>query len=324
MRIVVTGASGRLGRSVTQVLRDAGHRVLSVDRAIAPGEEGEAVDLTDAAATGDVFNRFRPEAVVHLAAIAVPFSAPERTIFTANTGMAFTVIEAAVSAGATRVLVASSPTVLGYGGADWAPARLPLDELEPPHPTNAYSLSKVCVEDTVAMFTRSTPGVRLASFRPCYVIAPDEWAGTPTQQGHTMLERLERPELAAVSLFNYLDGRDAGEFVDAWLRADDAPSGACYFVSAPDALALKPLAELLPRFHPGTTGLADALQGDAPAFSSAAAARDLGWVPRRTWRTELAPDALAQLGASAPEPSSLAASAPVPSLANLESERSAS
>ena len=101
MRIALTGASGRLGRSVTAVLREAGHRVLSIDRTLLPGDEGEAVDLTDAAVTADVFGRFEPDAVVHLAAIAVPFSAPERTIFTTNTGMAYTVIEAAVAAGAT-------------------------------------------------------------------------------------------------------------------------------------------------------------------------------------------------------------------------------
>ena len=164
---------------------------------------------------------------------------------------------------------------------------------------NAYALSKVCVEDTVEMFARTNPDVRLASFRPCYVIAPDEWAGTPTQQGHTIIERLERPEFAAVSLFNYLDGRDAGEFVDAWLRADGAPSGARYFVSAPDALAIRPLSELLPAFHPGTAPLAEALRGADPAFTSDAAFRDLGWTARRSWRTELPADAVARLEASA-------------------------
>ena len=300
MRVAVTGASGRLGRAVVDVLVAAGHEVHRLDRA--PGEEITQIDLTDAEATADLLRGIAPQALVHLAAIAVPFSAPERDIFTVNTGMAFTAIEAAVPAGVTRILVASSPTVLGYGSPDWTPERLPLDESAPTAPANAYALSKVCVEETVAAFARSAPSVRLASFRPCYVITPEEWGGAPTQQGHTVLDRLQDPALAAVSLFNYVDARDVGVFIDAWLAADAAPSGARYFVGAADALAVDPLDELLPRFHPGTRAAAPALRGTSSAFDNTAATRDTGWVPRRSWRTELHPDALAALAAFDPCP----------------------
>lgn len=297
MRIAVTGASGRLGRSVVGVLRSIGHDVYALDRVLPDGETGAAVDLTDADAARAVLQGIAPDAVVHLAAIAVPFSAPEREIFTTNTAMAFGVIEAAVSAGAAHVLVASSPTVLGYGTPGWAPTRLPLDETVPPAPANAYALSKVCLEEMVASFARSTPSVRFASFRPCFVIAPEEWDGAPTQQGHTVIERLQNPALAAVALFNYVDARDAGEFIHAWLVATDAPTGARYFVGARDALAVRPLDELMPLFHPGSTGVAHALAGTAPAFDSTAATRDTGWIARRSWRTELSPDTVAALAA---------------------------
>lgn len=296
MRIAVTGASGRLGRSVVEVLAAAGHEVHGLDRA--SGDGVTPVDLTDLSATADALATIAPQALVHLAAIAVPFSAPEREIFTVNTSMAFTVIEAAVAAGVGHVLVASSPTVLGYGAPGWAPDRLPFDESAPCAPANAYALSKVCVEETVAAFARSTPAIRFASFRPCYVITPEEWNGAPTQQGHTVLDRLQDPALAAVSLFNYVDARDVGEFVDAWLVAETSPSGARYFVGADDALATRPLDELLPLFHPGARDAARALAGTASAFDTSAATRDTGWAPRRSWRTELHPDARAALAAS--------------------------
>lgn len=285
MRVVVTGAAGRLGRSVREVLVSHGHDVVPVDRTATDG--GVVVDLTDVEATRAAFASLAPDAVVHLAAIAVPFSAPEHVIFSVNTGMAFTVIEAAVAAGATRVLTASSPTVFGYGTPGWLPERLPLDETCRPKPANAYALSKVVVEETVASFARSVPSTRFAAFRPCYVIAPEEWEGAMTQQGHTIADRLRHPEYAAVSLFNYVDARDAGEFVEAWLAADAAPSGAAYLVGAADALATEPLADLLPRFHPTLTDLAAGLTGTAPAFDTSAATRDTGWVARRSWRTEL-------------------------------------
>jgi nucleoside-diphosphate-sugar epimerase len=267
------------------VLSAHGHDVVAVDREQLDG--GIVLDLTDRAATHAAFAEIAPDAVVHLAAIAVPFSAPEHVIFAVNTGMAFTVTEAAVAAGATRVLAASSPTVFGYGTPGWLPERLPLDETCRPRPANAYALSKVCVEETIAAFARSTPAVRFGAFRPCYVVAPEEWAGTPTQQGHSIADRLRTPEYAAVSLFNYVDARDAGEFVEAWLTADAAPSGACYLVGAADALATESLADLLPQYHPALTELAESLTGTAPAFDTSAATRDTGWVPRRSWRTEL-------------------------------------
>lgn len=295
--VVVTGGAGRLGRSVVDALLAGGDRVTSVDRSpgpAEPGREGLATvehDLVDGPATGELFRTLAPDAVVHLAAIAVPFSAPEQRIYAVNTQMAHSVLEAARLAGADRCLLASSPTVIGYGAPrGWTPTHLPLDEEHPLAPWNAYALSKVAVEDLVAMTVRAHgDAFRVGAFRPCYVISPDEWAGAPTQQGHTLHERLADPSLAAVALFNYVDARDAAEFVHRWLdRAGEIDNGEVFFVGAADALATAPLAELLPATVPGTAGLAGALTGSAPAFSVEKARRLLGWEPRRSWRTELA------------------------------------
>ena len=77
MRIVVTGGAGRLGRSLVAGLAERGHDVLSLDRAVsaAPqlaGAEQRAVDLTDADATASALHEAKADAVIHLAAIAVP------------------------------------------------------------------------------------------------------------------------------------------------------------------------------------------------------------------------------------------------------------
>lgn len=299
MHIAVTGGSGRLGRSVVSGLREAGHRVTSIDRSESQHPGDVSADLTDPSRAAEVLEELRPDAVVHLAAIAVPFTAPERTIFDVNTGMGFSVLEAAVSAGVTRILVASSPTVLGYGRPGWHPGRLPLDEQIDPQPYHAYALSKVVLERMVATFALAHAEVRLASFRPCYVIAPEEWRGAPTQQGHTIEERLARPELAAVSLFNYLDARDAADFVLAWLKADTAPSGKCYFVGAADAMAVAQPAQLLEQYLPEVADLSDELNGHSSLFSIAAAQRDLDWSPLRSWRNQLPAETLERLTAAA-------------------------
>ena len=299
MRIIVTGGSGRLGRSVVDGLLAHGHDVLSLDRGSGrdlPGRHA-VLDLADSPAVTALFAAEAPDAVVHLAAIAVPFSAPERDILTTNTSLTWTVLEAAVAAGTRRVLVSSSPTVMGYGVPGWSPASLPFDESHPVAPWNAYNLSKVVMEQTVAAFVRAHgTTTRFGVFRPCFVISPEEWRGAPTQQGHTVQERLADPALAAVSLFNYVDSRDAADFVGAWLdHAETVPNGSCFFVGAGDALATAPIAELAPRYAPAAASAAAALTGTRPAFSTARAAELLGWVPQRSWRTELPAEVLAAL-----------------------------
>lgn len=294
-RIIVTGGAGRLGRSLVAGLAAAGHELISLDRSISDAAEltditQVAVDLTDPDAAARAVAEARADALIHLAAIAVPFSAPEDVILRTNAALALNTIGAGVAAGIPKIVTASSPTVLGYGApAGWLPDRFPLDEDTAPKPWNAYALSKHLAEQTVAMFARQTgDATRFAAFRPCYVIAPEEWRGALTQQGHTVEARLADPALSAPALFNYVDARDVATFIDTLLDAlPGIPNAEVFFVGADDALAREPLADLMPRFVPGTEELASALTGTAPAFSNAKARRLLGWRPAHSWRGEL-------------------------------------
>jgi UDP-glucose 4-epimerase len=294
-RIAVTGGAGRLGRSLVAGLTAAGHELVSLDRAGSDagelqGIEQIAVDLTDTDAATRAIAGARADALIRLAAIAVPFSAPEDVILRTNATLALNVLSGGVAAGIPKIVTASSPTVLGYGApTGWLPDRFPLDEQTTPKPWNAYALSKHLAEQTISMLARQTGDVtRFAAFRPCYVIAPEEWQGAPTQQGHTVAERLADPALSAPALFNYVDARDVATFVDTLLLAlPEIPNAEVFFVGADDALARRPLAELLPQFVPGTETLAAGLTGTAPAFSNAKARGVLGWRPAHTWRGEL-------------------------------------
>lgn len=294
-RIIVTGGVGRLGRSLVAGLAGAGHEIISLDRAVSDAAELEGVeqvvvDLQEADAAAAAIAGARADALIHLAAIAVPFSAPEDVILRTNATLALNVMSAGVAAGVGKIVTASSPTAIGYGApAGWLPDRFPLDENTTPKPWNAYGLSKHLAEQTIAMLARQTgDATRFAAFRPCYVIAPEEWAGAPTQQGHTVRERLADPALAAPALFNYVDARDVATFIDVLLTAlPDIPNAETFFVGADDALATRPLSELLPQFVPGSEELAAGLTGDAPAFSNAKARGMLGWAPAHRWSTEL-------------------------------------
>lgn len=302
-RIIVTGGSGRLGRSVVQALADAGHEVVSIDRVASGLPVRElAVDLMDPAGTAAAFSEVRPDAVVHLAAVAVPGALPDPEMFEVNTRLAWNVVEACLASSASALLVASSPTVIGYGAPGWTPSYLPLDEDHPREPWNGYAVSKVAVEEIIRMAARRHGDrMRFGLFRPCYVIAPEEWEGAVTQQGHTVAERIADPALSAVALFNYLDARDAADFVRTWIeRCDQAPNGEVFFVTAPDALVDLPTAEAVAALVPGAAAAAASLTGSDAVFSGRRAAELLGWRARRTWRTELAAPVEAAAAEAAP------------------------
>ena len=82
--IVVTGAAGRLGRRVVQMLADQGREVLATDQAEADDLPAEFVrcDLGDAEAVHGVLQG--AEAVVHMGAIPGPSRAEPRVIFENN------------------------------------------------------------------------------------------------------------------------------------------------------------------------------------------------------------------------------------------------
>lgn len=291
MRVLVTGGSGRLGRSVVACLAARGHQVTSADTAPAvhpDGVQAVVADLLEEAELERAFTRARPEAVVHLAGIAVPFARPDVETLQVNTGLAWAVLSAAIAHGAHSAVAASSPTVYGYNTPSWAPRYLPLDEAHPVAPWHAYGLSKAVIEETVRALARTGAACVLSSVRPGYVVAPEEWRGAPTQLGHTMAQRLADPSLAATSLFNYVDARDAAElFALVVENPDKIVSGQVFNAMAPDPLATGPVHTLLPQHHPATAPVAAALADGRAVFSSHAARAALGWTATRTWRDHL-------------------------------------
>jgi nucleoside-diphosphate-sugar epimerase len=292
MRVVVTGGSGRLGRSVVRELVEHGHTVLNADQLPTndnPADRFMPVDLLELGQVYGAMQAIAAEAVVHLAAHPRPRFLPEEVTFRNNTLATFNVFQAALNCGVRRVVYAGSPNVLGYGLPGWLPRYLPIDEAHPMFPWHAYHLSKVFGEQMGEAFHRQSGG-RLKAFtvRPCFVVSPAEWTGeAPAQDGGRVHDRLDDPSKAGASLFNYVDARDAAQLFRLVLENEDLPSGELFYAGAADALARAPLVELIPRFYPGTEALAKDLTGTRPAFSVEKAYRLLGYEPRFSWRTEL-------------------------------------
>ena len=170
MRILVTGARGKVGSATVAALLDAGHDVTALDLG-APVFEARRprralayiqADLTDA---GDAFAAVRGhDAVIHAAALPEPTRNPPHAVFQNNLMATFNVIEAAVRFGVPRLVNVSSETVPGFFFPErpFLPDYAPVDEEHPIRPQDPYATAKHFGEQLMdAAMRRSDLGGRL-------------------------------------------------------------------------------------------------------------------------------------------------------------------
>jgi UDP-glucose 4-epimerase len=173
-KVAITGGSGRLGRAVVARLEGVCERLV-VDRVPPPAAvDHTAADVTDHAALKAAFAGC--DAVVHLAAIPNPRTAPADVTFRTNVEGTFTALQAAEDAGVRRVVLASSDSVVGfhYNPPDWRPLYLPIDEAHPLRPTEFYSLSKR-VGETIAESFAAHGRLEVVVIRPTHIVFPPEY-----------------------------------------------------------------------------------------------------------------------------------------------------
>ena len=278
MRIVVTGGVGLIGSYLVRELAGRQHEVTVFDR-VRPGElpAGVTYKIGDHENLGEVYDVLRGhDAVVHLSAIPAIYNHPSPTVFRTNVLGTYHVAEAAGRLGLRKMVSASSINALGIGMAErrMPPLQLPVDETHPLRPQDAYSLSKVVDEQTLAALHRRT-GLRTIAIRPPRVVWPERYAD--------LIGRLDDPGHQHRTMWSYVDVRDLAVAFCLAVESKTVEQDA-FFITADDAFAREPLCELLPRFYPGTEELAKGLTGSSPAVVSTKAKRLLGFQPRWSWR----------------------------------------
>src|SRR3954470_4694114 len=198
MRIVVTGGTGKGGRWVVRDLREHGHDVVNADLVPdgAPNYEFIRTDLTDLGQVHDVVAG--ADAIVHFSAIPAPGLRPEGETFRINTVSTWNVFHAAVRAGVSRVVWASSETVLGLP-FDRPPDFAPIDETITPRPESSYALSKLVGETLAAQLNRRF-GVPFVGLRISNIMEPADYARFPSWQDDARVRKW--------NLWGYVDARD--------------------------------------------------------------------------------------------------------------------
>jgi nucleoside-diphosphate-sugar epimerase len=237
VRVLVTGASGFLGRATAAAVRDAGHEVRTFQRR--PSGVDGVTDvlgtMTDAAgverAVADV------DAVVHLAA-KVSLAGDPADFVRVNVDGTRTLVDAARAAGVARFVAVSSPSVAHTGssltGTDAAPA-------EPERARGDYARTKAAAE--LLALAADAPDFAVVAVRPHLV-----WGPGDTQLVGRIVERARAGRLplldsgAALIDTLYVDNAAAAMVAALDHAADPAVHGNAYVVTNGEP---RPVAELL-------------------------------------------------------------------------------
>jgi len=173
-RILVTGGAGFIGVHTVGRLVADGATVLVVDdrrhacgEALPPNVEVEAADL-NSPATAQAVARFKPDAILHLAAQGGVSRSVRDPAGDALVNVLGTValLKASADAGCRRFVFASSGGAI-YGRA----ARLPTPERTVAKPLSPYGAAKLAAEGYLGMFAR-TFGLRTLALRYSNVYGP--------------------------------------------------------------------------------------------------------------------------------------------------------
>ncbi len=297
-RIGITGAGGFVGGWLRRHLEAAGGEAIE----IVPLLEREAGgDIRDREAVMDAVAAARPDAVVHLAAIALPAqarSAPDEAwqvnlIGTLNVAQA--VLEHAPDA-----LFVHAGSAEVYGDS-FVGAAGPLDEDAALLPRTVYAATKAAADIMIGQMARD--GLRAVRFRAFNHTGPGqaaEYVASAFARQIALIERGLRPPVMKVGNLeverDFLDVRDIVAAYAAVLarRAAEGATGRALNLASGRPIAVGKLLETLLRLSDATVevevDLALLRPDDLPTISGDArrAAELLGWCPAIPLETTLA------------------------------------
>jgi nucleoside-diphosphate-sugar epimerase len=285
MRVLLTGSLGKVGRSTSDALVAAGHRVTGVDVARPEFERPEPgapryvqADLTNA---GDAYAVVRGhDAVIHAAAIPEPTRNPPHTVFANNLMSTFNVLEAAVRWQVPRFVNISSETVPGFffPERDFEPDYVPVDEDHPVRPQDPYALAKHFGEQLM------DAAVRRSDIR-CITIRPS-WVQTPDNYERNLGPMVRDPNELSASLWSYIDADDLADAIVLAVQSD-LPGHEVFYIASPDNVGGRDFAAAVREHYGDRIELRSLSRPDASGISIAKAERLLGYRPTRSWRDHL-------------------------------------
>jgi len=289
MKVLVTGAAGKLGSQVCAHLLEHGYEVCATDRR---HREGLATKLTLADLCDDiaVYGLMDGcQAVVHLANHPNLNAAPSpQRLLAENTAMNANVFRAALDLGIRRIVFASSVQAMlrmdnGMHSQQPLPIPyLPLDGAAPANPgLNFYGLSKEFAECLLARLCAVEPALAATSLRFPGLVS-EAWLGRFTAGG----KPAPRSAFNFGELLGYLMFSDAARLVRAALEKQRPGYHQYYPAQTLDVRGVS-VAALIREFYPGVP-LRRPLEQIESLVDLSAILTALGWAPEHRATIEFA------------------------------------
>jgi len=293
MRVLITGASGRLGPYVVAELERAGHELVLMSRSQPQAERwpwvpGDICTFEDCLrATEGVaaiqhlaanpWASDHPESKAGYAARGVPFDDTMRT----NIMGAYYLLQACLQRGIKLFVMTGSNCALGHGGrisgSEFPLKYLPVDEAHPSDVEDSYSYSKLVGEELLASYTRAY-GIRTYVVRSAGICPPERRAN--------MARNLAPAQGWDPWFWAWVGSEDVASAHRMLMeKAHTLPPHGVFFCNGDDTTALEPTLELVARFKPDLLPHCQHLDGHASLLSNRRLREAVGWKPRTSWRS---------------------------------------
>jgi UDP-glucose 4-epimerase len=310
MRVLLTGGAGYIGSMCARRLIEAGHEVAVFDN-FSLGHRGALSkevrvfegDLLRDGEIGDAVDAFRPEVVMHFAALALvgeSMNEPGR-YFSTNVSGGLNLLQAMLRARVGRLVFSSTCATYGI------PDVLPISETTPQRPVNPYGESKLMFEGMIRWFAE-VHGLSYAVFR--YFNAAGAWneLGEHHEPETHLIPNVIRvllgqkeclevfgsdyPTPDGTCLRDYIHVRDLAE---AHLLAAESEANGFFNLGTGTPTSVMEVVRACERASGRTVKVAyrPRRAGDPPSlFAVADRARDVfGWVPKHSGMDEIAASA---------------------------------
>ena len=294
MKVLVTGASGRLGPYVVAELESAGHELVLMSRTRPEGADRWPWVQGDLAEFGVCMKATEGgvEAIQHVGATPYPTDHPESRKRAEERGVPFDetmktnimgtyyLLQAAVEKKIGIFVMTGSNCALGHGmrisGTEFSIQYLPIDEEHASEVEDSYSYSKLAGEELLASYTRAY-GIRTHVLRSAGICDRERREGiarnaSPAGEWDTWLWAWIGSEDIATAHRLLME------------KADEIEPHGVYFCNGDDTTALEPTRELIERYKPELLESSSKDDGHWSLLSNRKLRETVGWEPRTSWR----------------------------------------